>query len=190
VRRSRYDQLRDVLLDRADEKLQLRQTRLATSGRGTRPALPGPGHPPAGGPSDNLIPAARTSHMATHREGVGFPSNRGGFLLSRVRLDGSDSLVLVRRQQRRRTVPSCDVVEVLAPGDDDGPRIGPVRKWCRDSTSCSRLEKNASEAALSKHYPANRWAVLVVNRLHTTAGSGHQVCGCGQFRDTPSGSTS
>jgi hypothetical protein len=28
-----------------------------------------------------------------------------------------------------------------------------VAKWCRDSTSCSRVEKNASEAALSKHDP-------------------------------------
>jgi hypothetical protein len=26
-----------------------------------------------------------------------------------------------------------------------------VVKWCRDSTSCSNVEKNASAAALSKH---------------------------------------
>ena len=42
-----------------------RQTGLATSGRGTRPALPGPGHPPVGEPRDgrepNLISAACTS---------------------------------------------------------------------------------------------------------------------------------
>ena len=44
--------------------------------------------------------------------------------LSCVQLDGSDSLVLVRSQQRRRAVPSFDVVEVLAPGDDDSAGLG------------------------------------------------------------------
>ena len=33
-------------------------------------------------------------------------------------------LVLVRSQQRRRAVPSFDVVEVLAPGDDDSAGLG------------------------------------------------------------------
>src|SRR6476620_1702781 len=49
----------------------------------------------------------------------GFPLKSWRLHLSCVRLDGSDSLVLVRSQQRRRAVPSFDVVEVLAPGDDD-----------------------------------------------------------------------
>ena len=39
-------------------------------------------------------------------------------------LDGSDFLVLVRSQQRRRAVPAFDVVEVLAPGDDDCAGLG------------------------------------------------------------------
>ena len=56
---------------------------------------------------------------------VGFPSNRGGFLLSCVRLDRSDLLVVVGREQLRRAVPSFDVVELLAPGDDDRAGLGP-----------------------------------------------------------------
>ena len=56
---------------------------------------------------------------------LGFPSNRGGFLLSCVRLDRSDLLVVVGREQLRRTVPSFDVVELLAPGDDDRAGLGP-----------------------------------------------------------------
>ncbi len=55
---------------------------------------------------------------------AGFPLRSWRLHLSCVRLDGSDSLVLVGRQQRRRAVPSFDVVEVLAPGDDDSAGLG------------------------------------------------------------------
>ena len=55
---------------------------------------------------------------------TGFPLKSWRLHLSCVRLDGSDSLVLVRSQQRRRAVPSFDVVEVLAPGDDDSAGLG------------------------------------------------------------------
>src|SRR6478672_13152501 len=55
---------------------------------------------------------------------IGFPLKSWRLHLSCVRLDGSDSLVLVRSQQRRRAVPSFDVVEVLAPGDDDCAGLG------------------------------------------------------------------
>ncbi len=49
-------------------------------------------------------------------------------------------------------MPSFDVVEVLAPGDDDSAGLGAGAEMMPgDSTSCSRVEKNASEAALSKH---------------------------------------
>jgi hypothetical protein len=51
-------------------RVAMTETGLATSGRGTRPALPGPGHPPVGGPTDrpepNLIPAARTSALTSY----------------------------------------------------------------------------------------------------------------------------
>jgi hypothetical protein len=65
---------------------------------------------------------------------LGFPSNRGGFLLSCVRLDRSDLLVVVRRQQRRRAMPSFDVVELLAhQGTTTARAWARVRKWCRES---------------------------------------------------------
>jgi len=55
---------------------------------------------------------------------IGFPLKSWRLHLSCVRLDGSDSLVLVGGEQRRRAVPSFDVVEVLAPGDNDSAGLG------------------------------------------------------------------
>ena len=102
----------------------------------------------------SLKPARRRLENALTIDG--FPLRSWRLHLSCVRLDGSDSLVLVGRQQRRRAVPSFDVVEVLAPGDDDSAGLGAGVEMMRDSTSCSRVEKNASEAALSTPDPAHR----------------------------------
>src|ERR1700747_2764656 len=63
----------------------------------------------------------RVSQVSTPN---GFPLKSWRLHLCCVRLDGSDSLVLVRSQQRRRAVPSFGVVEVLAPGDDDSAGLG------------------------------------------------------------------
>ena len=70
----------------------------------------------------SLKPAHRRLENALTIDG--FPLRSWRLHLSCVRLDGSDSLVLVGRQQRRRAVPSFDVVEVLAPGDDDSAGLG------------------------------------------------------------------
>ena len=84
---------------------------------------------------DRVRPARR------HRHGVAVPpyrcgprtpdSSRCGFSLkswrlhlSCVGLGGSDSLVVVGGEQRRRAVPSCDVVEVPAPGENDSAGQG------------------------------------------------------------------
>jgi hypothetical protein len=71
----------------------------------------------------------------------------------RGRLFCGDLFVVVGCLQPGGTVPTAGVVETLAPGDDSLAAWSRVVKWCRDSTSCSNVENNASAAALSKHDP-------------------------------------
>ncbi len=63
--------------------------------------------------------AAITAVLRVLVKPLGFPPKRGGFLLSRLRLDCSDFLVLDRRQQPGRAVSTLDVVEIVAPSGDD-----------------------------------------------------------------------
>jgi hypothetical protein len=50
-------------------------------------------------------------------------------------------------------VSASAVVEVMDQATTTWRGWAFVVKWCRDKTSCSRVEKKASAAALSKHEP-------------------------------------
>ena len=95
----------------------------------------------------------RHLRLGADRAEVGFPWNRGGFFLCCGRLVCSKSLVLDRRHQCSGAVSASVVVEVLAPGHHNLACVGFGGEVVPGQDLVSRVEKNASAAALSKHEP-------------------------------------
>jgi hypothetical protein len=63
-------------------------------------------------------------------------------------------------------VPALVVVEAVAPVDTTARAFAVLSNSCRESTSHSRLEKNASAAALSKHEPTRPIDWRISSRRH------------------------
>jgi hypothetical protein len=119
-----------------------------------------------GTPILRQFPLGLHEHAGKRDAHIGLPPKSWRRPLCCVRLDGSDLLVIDRRQQPRRAVPTLSVVEIVARGRDDGASLGLGSEVVPREPSCSRVEKNASLAALSKHDPTRPIDCRIPSRRH------------------------